>query len=44
MAKAEMFQKDIPKEERVFYYESEEDDPIKTDEQEKHEEVGLPEG
>ena len=25
MAKAELFQKDIPKEERVFYYESEED-------------------
>ena len=44
MAKAELFQKDIPKSERVFYYESEEDDPIKTDEQEKHEEVGLPEG
>ena len=44
MAKAEMFQKDIPKEERVFYYESEEDDPIQTDEQEKKIEVGLPEG
>ena len=44
MAKAELFQKDIPKEERVFYYESEEDDPIKTDEQEKKIEVGLPEG
>ena len=44
MAKAELFQKEIPKEERVFYYESEEDDPIKTDEQEKHEVVGLPEG
>ena len=44
MAKAELFQKDIPKEERVFYYESEEDDPIKTDEQEKKVEVGLPEG
>lgn len=44
MAKAELFQKDIPKEERVFYYTSEEDDPIKTDEQEKHEEVRLPEG
>ncbi|MBR3256283.1 1-acyl-sn-glycerol-3-phosphate acyltransferase [Candidatus Saccharibacteria bacterium] len=42
MAKAELFQKDIPKEERVFYYESEEDDPIKTDEQEKKIEVGLP--
>ncbi len=44
MAKAELFQKDIPKEERVFYYESEEDDPIKTDEQEKKQEVRLPEG
>ena len=44
MAKAELFQKDIPVEERVFYYESEDDDPIKTDEQEKHEKVGLPEG
>ncbi len=44
MAKAELFQKDIPKEERVFYYESEEDDPIKTDEQAKEVEVGLPEG
>ena len=43
MAKAELFQKDIPKEERVFYYASEEDDPIKTSEQEKHEEVRLPE-
>ena len=43
MAKAELFQKDIPKEERVFYYTSEEDDPIKTSEQEKHEEVRLPE-
>ena len=44
MAKAELFQKDIPKEERVFYYESEEDDPIKTDEQERKEKVSLPEG
>ena len=44
MAKAELFQKDIPKDERVFYYESEEDDPIKTSEQEKKVEVGLPEG
>ncbi len=43
MAKAELFQKDIPEEERVFYYTSEEDDPIKTDEQEKKVEVGLPE-
>lgn len=44
MAKAELFQKDIPKAERVFYYASEEDDPIKTDEQEKKIKVGLPEG
>ena len=44
MAKAELFQKDIPKSERVFYYTSEEDDPIKTDEQEKKQEVRLPEG
>lgn len=44
MAKAELFQKDIPKSERVFYYVSEEDDPIKTDEQEKKQEVRLPEG
>ena len=44
MAKAELFQKDIPKTERVFYYGSEEDDPIKTDEQEKKQEVRLPEG
>ena len=43
MAKAELFQKDIPKKERVFYYESENDDVIKTDEQEKKIEVGLPE-
>ena len=42
MAQAELFQKDIPKDERVFYYESEEDDPIKTDEQVKKVEVGLP--
>lgn len=43
MAKAELFQKDLPKEERVFYYESEEDDPIQTDEQEQKIEVKLPE-
>ena len=43
MAKAELFQKDIPKEERVFYYSSDDDDVIKTDEQEKKVEVGLPE-
>lgn len=44
MAKAELFQKDIPKEERVFYYTSEEDDPIKTEGQEKNEKITLPEG
>jgi len=44
MAKAELFQKDIPENERVFYYASEEDDPIKTDEQERKEKVSLPEG
>lgn len=44
MAQAELFQKDIPKDERVFYYESEEDDPIKTDEQVQKVEVRLPEG
>ena len=44
MAKVELFQKDIPKNERVFYYTSEEDDPIKTAEQEKKQEVGLPDG
>ena len=44
MAKAELFQKDIPKKERVFYYESETDDPIQTKEQEKGQEVRLPKG
>lgn len=44
MAKAELFQKDIPENERVFYYESEEDDPIKTEGQERHEKITLPEG
>lgn len=43
MAKATMFQKPIPKEERVFYYDSETDDPIQTKEQEAHEEFKLPE-
>lgn len=43
MAKATLIQKDIPEAERVFYYDSEEDDPIKTKEQEKKEEVKLPE-
>ncbi|MBR2795482.1 1-acyl-sn-glycerol-3-phosphate acyltransferase [Candidatus Saccharibacteria bacterium] len=44
MAKAELFQKDIPQAERVFYYVSEEDDPIKTKEQEQKEKVTLPDG
>ena len=44
MAKAELFEKDLPKEKRVFYYNSEEDDPIKTEAQEKKEKVLLPEG
>ncbi|MBQ1298270.1 1-acyl-sn-glycerol-3-phosphate acyltransferase [Candidatus Saccharibacteria bacterium] len=43
MAKAELFQKDIPESERVFYYDSIEDDPIKTEEQEKKQKVELPE-
>ena len=42
MAKAELFQKDLPEEERIFYYTSEEDDPIKTKEQENQEKVALP--
>lgn len=44
MAKAVLFQGDIPESERVFYYESEKDDPIKTKEQEKSGRVELPEG
>ncbi len=43
MAKAELFQKDVPESERVFYYANEEDDPIETKEQEAKIEVGLPE-
>ena len=43
MAKATLFQKDIPEEKRVFYYENEEDDPIKTKEQENKQKVELPE-
>ena len=35
MAKAELFQKDLPEEERIFYYETEKDDPIRTEEQGK---------
>lgn len=33
MAKAELFQKDLPESERVFYYETEKDDPIRTEKQ-----------
>lgn len=33
MAKAALFQKDLPPEERIFYYETEQDDPIRTAEQ-----------
>lgn len=40
---ATMFQKPIPKEERIFYYESETDDPIQTKEQAHHEKFVLPE-
>lgn len=43
MAKASLFQEEIPESKRVFYYESEEDDPIKTKEQEKKQKVELPE-
>ncbi len=41
--RAKHFEKDLPEEERVFYYESEEDDPIQTKEQEKGDKVELPE-
>lgn len=44
MAKAMLFQGDLPEEARVFYYSSTNDDPIKTKEQENKEKVGLPEG
>ncbi len=43
MARPALFQKPIPEKERVFYYESETDDPIQTKEQERHEEFRLPE-
>ncbi len=43
MPKPTFFQKPIPESERVFYYDSETDDPIKTKEQERHEEFRLPE-
>ncbi len=42
MAKATMFEKDLPEEERVFYYTSTEDDPVQTKEQAKKEKVTLP--
>ena len=44
MAKASLFQKEMSEEERIFYYKNEEDDPIKTKEQERKEKVSLPEG
>lgn len=44
MAKAALFQRDIPESERVFYYQSETDDPIQTSEQEQKATVSLPEG
>jgi len=45
MAKATLFQKDLPEEERIFYYESTEDDPIQTKEQEQtHNKVELEDG
>jgi len=45
MTKATLFQKDLPEEERIFYYESTEDDPIQTKEQEKtHNKVELEDG
>lgn len=42
MAKAKMFQGDLPESERIFYYSTEKDDPIKTKEQEKSGRVELP--
>ncbi len=45
MAKAVLFQGDIPEEQRIFYYGSTEDDPIQTEEQEKtHNKVELRDG
>ncbi len=47
MAKAELFQKDLPEGERIFYYETEKDDPIRSEEQGKEKiakRVELPEG
>ncbi|MDO4526748.1 MAG: 1-acyl-sn-glycerol-3-phosphate acyltransferase [Candidatus Saccharibacteria bacterium] len=44
MAKrAQLYEDDLPPEERIFYYENETDDPIKTAGQEKGEERKLPE-
>lgn len=43
MAKAALFQQPIPEDERIFYYNSLEDDPIKTKEQEHKQKVELPE-
>lgn len=48
MAKAALFEKDIPESERIFYYESEKDDPIRTekqgDDKKSAKRVELPEG
>ncbi len=45
MAKAKLFEGDLPESERVFYYASTEDDPIQTDEQKKtHNKVELKDG
>lgn len=41
--RAQLYEPDLPKEERVFYYESETDDPIKTEGQERGEPRLLPE-
>ena len=41
--RAQLFEGDLPAEERVFYYENETDDPIQTEGQEKGEERKLPE-
>lgn len=47
MGAPKMFEKDLPEEERIFYYESEKDDPVRTEEQgtqKKAKRVELPEG
>lgn len=41
--RAQLYEPDLPPEDRVFYYEDETDDPIKTEGQEKGEERKLPE-